>query len=143
MLQLRKAELTDAAVLGVMNEQLIHDERHTNPQRGDQLVQRMRDWLSADYEAAIGTVQDSPALYALWRHQPDGDIFLRQFFVASEFRRQGLGIAAMNQLLDQYWPAGHAVHLEVLTHNHTGQRFWRSVGFAEYSIQMRHPGRES
>ena len=36
-----------------MNQNLIEDERHPNPMSVEALQDRMRDWLSADYDAFV------------------------------------------------------------------------------------------
>jgi len=134
-LRLRDATAEDATPLADMNEQLICDEGHDNPLRGQQLVDRMRDWLGGDYRAAIGEIDGHPVLYALWRTRYDG-IYLRQFFVSRDYRRTGLGREAIATLKQRYWH-GQIVNLDVLIHNERGHQFWRSVGFEDYTIRMR------
>jgi len=121
-----------------MNEQLIEDQRHDNPMRGRQLADRMSDWLAGEYTAALGTVDHVPAFYALWRPDESGGIHLRQFFVARDFRRRGLGRAAIKTLREEYWQT-RRVALDVLIHNERGIGFWRSLGFEDYAIAMRLP----
>ncbi|MGW3496022.1 GNAT family N-acetyltransferase [Streptomyces sp. NPDC001020] len=125
-------------MLAALNEQLIEDQGHENPMRGQQLADRMHGWLAGEYTAALGTVDHAPAFYALWRTDEDGGIHLRQFFVARDFRRRGLGRAAIKTLRDEYWPA-RRVALDVLIHNERGISFWRSLGFEDYAIEMRLP----
>lgn len=139
-LLLRSAGVSDAAVLGALNEQLIEDEGHDNPLRGDRLVERMRGFLTDGYAAALGTVDGWPAVYALWRPDPDGGIYLRHFFVAREYRRLGLGRATLAELRTRFWPAGSRLTLDVLAANERGIAFWRSVGFRERHIAMVLPG---
>lgn len=135
--QIRLAGPKDSRILAEMNEQLIVDQAHENVLRGEQLVDRMASWLNGEYEAALGSVDGRPALYALWRPEGDNAIYLRQFFVARNFRRLGLGKTAIDLLRADHWPAHCRVSLEVLIHNEKGIAFWRSVGFRDYSITMK------
>lgn len=98
----------------------------------------MRGWLAADYRTAIGRVEQTPALYALWRPDESDGIHLRHFFVAREFRRRGLGRAALHALHADFWP-GRTVSLDVLVHNERGIAFWRSLGFQDYALALRRP----
>jgi len=48
-------------------------------------------------------------------------VYLRQYFVARDFRRRGIGGQAIPVLAEEVWPA-----LE----------FWRAVGFVDYLITL-------
>jgi len=139
MLTLRFATVQDVAVLARLNEQLIEDEGHENPLRGQQLADRMRYWLETGYRAALGTLDGQPACYALWRPDENEGIYLRQFFVARPFRRQGVGAAALRVLREDYWKPARQVRLDVLIGNQRGHAFWRATGFTDYSVIMRMP----
>ena len=58
------------------------------------------------------------------------------FVVERRYRRQSLGRQAMHILLTAVWPPDWRVTLNVLTHNHRGQAFWRLLGFSDYLITM-------
>jgi hypothetical protein len=49
----RQATLNDAFLLARLNHQLIHDRDHRNPMTLPELENRMRKWLTTDYEAII------------------------------------------------------------------------------------------
>jgi hypothetical protein len=49
----RQATLNDSSLLAKLNHQLIRDEGHRNPMTVPELENRMRGWLSTDYEAII------------------------------------------------------------------------------------------
>lgn len=136
MLRIRQAGVDDVQLLAAFNERLIEDEGHENPLRGEQLVRRMRDWLTGKYQAALGFVDDTPALYALWRPEEYDGVYLRHFFVARDFRRRGLGRAAMEILHAQYW-YGQRLSLDALVRNQRGVAFWRSLGFQDYALALR------
>lgn len=125
-------------MLAVLNEQLIEDQGHENPMRGRELADRMSGWLAGEYTAALGILDGVPACYALWRPAEGGGIHLRQFFVAREFRRRGVGRRAIAALQDEYWP-GHRITLDVLVGNERGTAFWHSLGFEDHTVAMRSP----
>lgn len=131
----RMATETDVAQLAAMNRQLIRDEGHRNPMSLMELEDRMRGWLRHEYEAILFMVDGATAGYALYRRDQDWT-YLRQFFILPERRRQGLGRAGIQWLLQNQWPAGHRIRLDVLIGNTAGISFWRSVGFHDYCVTM-------
>jgi ribosomal protein S18 acetylase RimI-like enzyme len=147
MLTIRPATHGDVPTLARLNEQLIEDEGHPVPLRGRALAERMRGWLETDYSAALGLVETEtesdrdtdPAVYALWRPDENNAVYLRQFFVARQHRRRGLGTAAPRILREQYWPPATRIRLDVLVTNERGLAFWRSFGFQDHAILMELP----
>jgi len=87
-LSLRSATSGDVPLLTTLNEQLILDEGHQNPMNEAQLAIRMNEWLEAEYEASVFQRDDEIVGYALYREESTV-MYLRQFFIRSEFRRQG------------------------------------------------------
>jgi GNAT superfamily N-acetyltransferase len=134
-LQYRVASAADAVLLARMNRQLIADEGHRNRLTLPELEERLRQWLATEYTAIIFEQDTTPVAYALFRPEA-ASIYLRQFFVARQYRRQGLGRQAMQLLLSDVWPAGWRITLEVLVHNQRGQAFWHAVGFQDYAITL-------
>lgn len=134
----RRASVDDAPLLGALNHQLIADEGHRNPMTVEQLTARMRDWLRAgEYEATLFSQGDEVIAYALHRREPE-HVYLRQFFVCRERRREGVGRRCVDRLLSDVWPP-IPVRLDVLTTNEAGARFWRAVGFADYCLTLERP----
>lgn len=133
----RTASLADCALLAEMNLQLIRDEGHRNPMTVAELERRMRDWLVAgEYTAVIFEQEARPLAYALYCTQADSSLYLRQFFVAREHRRKGIGRGAVELLFSDVWPPGSRVKIQVLCHNEPARRFWSALGFLDYAVSL-------
>ena len=130
----RFATEDDAPLLAELNHQLIQDEGHRNPMDVPQLTERMAKWLKSGYNAIIFE-KGSVVAYALYRNVSDG-IYLRQFFVPEPERRKGYGREAMRLLVEEIFPKGIRVTLDVLAHNEGAQEFWKSVCFSDYFMRM-------
>jgi SAM-dependent methyltransferase/predicted acetyltransferase len=131
----RLAEERDVPLLAQMNKQLIRDEGHRNDMTLGELARRMKEWLEGGYQAVL-IEPDSLAIgYALFRFEQD-HVYLRQFFVSSESRRQGVGRAALAWLWINLWRDAPRVRLDVLLGNEEGLAFWRAVGFQGYCLTM-------
>ena len=138
-MQYRDAAVADSPVLAEMNHQLIQDEGHSNPMSVAELEDRMRGWLQGDYKAIIFSDEQGSIGYALWRPEPEG-VYLRQFLVHRDRRRQGLGRTAMDWLLANTWRDVAHVRLDVLAGNARAISFWRAVGCIDYCLTMVRPG---
>jgi ribosomal protein S18 acetylase RimI-like enzyme len=134
-LQYRMATAEDIALLARLNRQLIEDEGHRNRMTLPELAERLRQWLTTEYTAVIFEQGPLPVAYALFRPEADS-IYLRQFLVERQYRRQGIGRQAMQLLLSDIWPAGQRITLDVLVHNRRGQAFWHALGFQDYAITL-------
>lgn len=129
----RRATVGDAPLLADMNRQLREDEAPlAEPLRVD-FESRMLGWLSGEYSAVLFELNAVPVAYALWRDHEGRGVYLRQFFVARDRRRQGLGRRAIELLVSEVLPPGTDVTLEVLDQNPTGLAFWRALGFCSYA----------
>lgn len=130
-----RATPEDAGLIAAMNKQLIEDERHENPMTVAELTERMRGWLESDYAAFLFKAELNTMGYALinTKEQP---AYLRQFFIARDQRRQGLGTAAFRALCETFGES--ALDLDVLAWNQNAIAFWKSLGFAERSVRMRY-----
>lgn len=135
MLTMRMATDADAPILASLNHQLIRDEGHRNPMTEPELEARMRGFLRGRYAAVMFYRDDAVVAYVLYRTTADGGIYLRQFFVTPDARREGVGREAV-ALLRTLWPTGTRVTVEVLSGNEIAQSFWRSMGFADYSLTL-------
>jgi GNAT superfamily N-acetyltransferase len=131
----RHASQTDIRLLAALNRQLIEDEGHRNAMSIAELGDRMRAFLAGEYRAVLFERDGRLVAYALWAQRGDG-LYLRQFFVVREARRDGIGRAAMAILRKDVWPQDMRLYLEVLTANQRGLAFWRSLGFADYAVTL-------
>ncbi len=134
-IEYRLASEEDAHVIALMNKALIQDENHRNPMTPMELEKRMTHWLSSDYQSVLFENDGKAVGYALFRDEDDY-VYLRQFFVQSEFRRQGVGQAAVGWLRENAWSSDRPVRIEVLVDNVAAIRFWRAVGFKDYCLTM-------
>ena len=130
----REASGSDMPLLAEWNHQLIRDEGHRNPMTVPQLAERMSRWLQGDYRAVVFSA-DAPVAYALFKPEQEL-VYLRQFFVSRDRRREGHGRAALDILRHQVWPQGVRLTVEVLCSNHAALAFWRSVGYRDYSLLL-------
>lgn len=132
----RYVEASDIAQLVTWNRNLQEDEG-SEPMSVDLLRPRMHRFLAGNYEAVIFSETATPVGYALFRptdvdlEGPDG-IFVQQFFITREHRRNRMGATAFALIANEIRP-GHKIILEALTTNARGQAFWRSMGFEPYS----------
>lgn len=139
---LRPALPADCALLARMNKHLIEDERGRNPMTVEQLERRMSRWLArGEYQVEL-IETDRPVGYIVYRTGPDEFfpeqkvVYLRQFFIARECRRKGLGRAAIMLWMEDRVSEGSRVILEVLSRNRAGLEFWRSLGFSDYAYVL-------
>ena len=131
----RVATAADLPTLARMNQQLIEDEGHRNPMNLAQLETRLRSMLKGDYTATLFEWESQLVAYALWREEPDW-VYLRQFFVARDYRRRGIGSRAVRRLAGEIWPPGKRIRVDVLIGNQPALEFWRAVGFVDYLITL-------
>ena len=134
-MEIVRATEADAQTLALMNKMLIEDEGHRNPMTFAELTERMRRWLGGEYRAYLIIVEKSVAGYCLFKEEIDF-VYIRQFFVAREQRREGIGRQAIERLSDEVWPRGKRLRLDVLTANPSGIQFWRRCGFSDYCLTM-------
>ena len=131
----RLATLKDAPLLGRLNVQLIEDEGHRSPLTVTQLTDRMRDWLATVYTGVIFEDERGVVAYAVYQEEVD-QVYLRQFFVVRDRRRQGLGRLAMHLLFREIWPQKKRLTVSVLADNLPARAFWRAVGYTDYSLTL-------
>ena len=134
----RTATLADIETLAELNHQLIADEGADNPWSVPQLAERMAEWLEGRYRAVLFEEGGAPVAYALYRD--DGEsIYLRQFFVTRERRRTGVGRDAIARLVNEVFPPGKRVVVEVLAKNARAMAFWHAMGFVDYFMTLERP----
>lgn len=139
----RYATGEDIGALGAMNRQLADDEGSRNPMSVEALTARMEKWLSEGWQAVLFLANHQTIGYALFKLGHDyydpaiPDVYVRQFFIARDRRRQGIGRQAFRLLTKACFPAGSHIYLDVLATNPRGQQFWAALGFQAYSHAMR------
>ena len=129
------ATTADAPLLARMNHRLIRDEGHRNAMSLAELQTRIEGWLGGEYQAVLFADETGPAGYALFRRDDD-HIYLRQFFVEPDRRRQGIGRSAITWLIENAWNQTPRIRLEVLVGNSTALGFWRALGFVDYCVTL-------
>lgn len=133
-LKLKVCTDEDLDLLAVLNKQLIEDEQHDNKMNLEQLRERMKGFIHSDYKAYLFENDFKTIGYALVDHTRN-PLYLRQFFICRDVRRQGYGKTAFHELL-KYLDT-ETVDIEVMAWNERGIGFWRALGFKERSIYMR------
>jgi GNAT superfamily N-acetyltransferase len=136
-IKFRQGTEIDFDLLAEWNHQLIADEGHRNPMNVAELRKRMGDWIKGEHAAIIFSESEDLA-YALFK-ETDSEIYLRQFFVRRDRRREGIGRDAMNILFNRVWPKKKRLTVDVLAANASGIAFWRSVGFHDYCLSLEIP----
>jgi len=136
-LTFRVAAAADLPHLASWNKQLIEDEGHDNTMSLEELAVRMRNWLTTEYQALIfeDPAAPAPVAYALLRDTPEW-VHLRQFFVARDCRRRGIGARAVALLRDSVFPPDKPVIVEAMAWNQPALSFWRAVGFADRYVGL-------
>jgi predicted acetyltransferase len=114
---------------------LICDEGHRNPMTVPELEERMRGWLSGEYEAMLFEENEEVTAYAVYSEQPS-EIYLRQLFVVRSNRSRGIGRRAVEILRSQVWPESKRLTVAVLVANSRAIAFWRAVGYTDYSLTL-------
>jgi GNAT superfamily N-acetyltransferase len=135
---LRQPTADDLSRLGEWNAALIRDEGHDNPMSVAELTERMREWLAGEYRGRIFVCDDVDAGYALYRDLPEF-VHLRQFYVAPEWRRRGIGAAALRVLREREFPASKRVLVEAMSWNAAALAFWRACGFGDRYVGLEAP----
>lgn len=140
---IRKATNDDLQLLAKMNKKLIIDEGSRNPMTEDQLKERMAGWLLGEWEIEIVTSETDVVGYAVYQYRKDEfypekkHIYVRQFFIEREFRGKGYGTEALRCLIEQSFPIGVEITIEVLESNPRGHNFWSKFGFTPYCTTMK------
>lgn len=97
-MQLQKCSIKDVAKLALLNKQLIEDEKSDNAMNINELEKRMKEFLETDYSAYF-FIEDSQIVgYALIRNT-DNPVYLRQFLIDRNYRKNHYGTQAFQMLL--------------------------------------------
>ena len=124
-MQLQKCTMIDVPKLALLNKQLIDDEKSDNPMNINELETRMKGFLETDYSAYF-FIEDRQIIgYALIRNTSN-PVYLRQFLIDRDYRKQHYGVQAFQMLL-QYLDIKE-IDLEVLPWNKNGLAFGSIAG---------------
>lgn len=129
----RLATTDDVPLLAGLNRQLREDEVPGAGPFAIDFEEKMRARLAGEYTAVVFELLGNPVAYALYRANEAGGIFIRQFFVVRDRRREGLGRAAFELLTTEVLPHGSGISLEVLEGNTAALAFWSALGFSPYA----------
>jgi len=124
----------DIPQLANFNKQLIEDEKSDNPMSVSELEKRMDDFLTTEYDAYFFEKDSVIVGYALVK-KSCSPLYLRQFFIGREYRKNHCGTEAFHALLE--YLEVESIDIEVLSENEAGNHFWESLGFKEVSRYMR------
>ena len=142
-LGIRRALEADMILLASMNKHLIEDEGSQNPMNLKELEDRMRNWYHADWNIDILHIDDKVVGYTVYQYreqaydQNQRDIYIRQYFIQREYRKQGYGQQGINLLREKRFEEIKTIIIEVLNSNSNGMRFWSKMGFQAYSTTMK------
>lgn len=134
-MQIQECTIADVQKLAALNKQLIDDEKSDNPMTINELENRMSEFLNTEYSAYFFIVDSQIIGYALVKKTVE-PIYLRQFLIDRNYRKQHYGKQAFQMLL-QYLDIKE-IDLEVLPWNKNGLAFWKHCGFNETCIAMRY-----
>lgn len=137
IMNIKKCNLKDVKTLAVLNKQLIDDEKSDNSMNIEELEERMISFLTTDYSAYFFEVDNNIVGYALVKTTCN-PLYLRQFLIDREYRKQHYGTEAFHSLI-KYLGINN-IDIEVLSWNEAGKKFWESCGFNEISRYMRYEG---
>ncbi len=130
-------------LLASMNKRLVEDQGSRNPYTLGEFEERIGKWLNGEeWQIDLFERAESTVGYSVYRFQADyyfpeqEVVYLRQFYIESEYRGRGLGRAAYRLLATQRF-GGKEVSIDVLATNPGGQEFWAKLGFEPYLVAMK------
>ena len=133
-LSIRRATQNDLDLLISMNLQLMSDEQYDRPLEMPAVRTRMQHFISdRNFGAFLFLANDAVAGYAVMELDKT-PLYLRHFFIQSEFRRKHIGTSCFKLLLKQL--KTDTIDLDVMVWNTRGFGFWKSLGFSERCISM-------
>lgn len=132
----------DVPLVAKWNIQLHEDEAST-PMTVEAAEDRYRRWLKGGtFQGALCIVNNEPIGYIIFEHRPvhpdlraSESVYVRQFFICRDSRRNHYGTTAFNVFLNTYVPQTANVILNVKSSNPAGQKFWESLGFNPENIE--------
>jgi len=142
-LLLKEANVDDVHMLTELNQELIREENSENPMTYAQLYDRMSGFLDNHWRAVFLMLNDEIAGYALFRERENGfdpnqkEIYIRQYLIRKNYRGEGWGRTGIQLLMFSVFPPNATILIDVLESNPEGRKFWESMGFQPYYLNMR------
>ena len=141
LVNVRPLDKQDLPQVAQWNVQL-HEDEGSPPLSVDAAAKRLRRWFEdGTFQGAIFLGDGHPVGYVLYEHRPvHADqraahrVYVRQFFISRESRREGTGTAAFETFVRKLVPKNVNVVLEVKESNSSGQRFWESLSFKPIGV---------
>lgn len=135
-MELRRASVEDLEILTAMNLLLREDEKMDNNMTENEVRKRMRFFIkSKRYEVFLFQEREIIKGYIVIEifRKP---LYIRQFFVKREFRRQGIGTCVLDMIL-QYFNTKE-IDVDVLVWNTNAIAFYEKYGFRRRYLGMRY-----
>ena len=142
-LSLRAACPDDLHDLARMNKQLIEDEGSENPMDLNALQDRIKGWMSGDWQIDLLAASGAVVGYAVYRFRSHPyaedarEVYLRQYFIRRDCRRAGYGLQGIELLCSERFQGAETVVVDVLAGNAAGLTFWDKAGFATFVLTKR------
>ena len=139
----RPFEDNDLSKIARWNTELHEDEGST-PMSVADAESRLRAWLLEDkFDGAIFEVDGEEVGYILYERREASPeerdskpaIYVRQFYIARDHRRQGIGSLAFRRFKAKHGMGEVRLVLDVKATNPLGQRFWEQLGFVPQHIE--------
>lgn len=131
---LQKAEPGQLELLLEMNLALMEAERYDRPLSRESLRERWESFLSDErFAVFLFMLNGRIAGYSVI-HVNDEPKYIRHFYIKSDYRGQGAGRAAFEELLLEL--KADEIDLDVMAWNGGGVAFWKSLGFKERTLGL-------
>ena len=125
-MEIKECSIDDVPLLAKMNQLFFEEEEPETNLSLPHLEERMKGYINSEYEAFFFVVDDKIVGYALCSKSKT-PVYLRQFFIGRNDRRNGYGKQAFRLLIEHLGVPESNV--DVYAWNDTAIRFWRSLGF--------------
>lgn len=124
-----------ASKLAILNQALIIEEGGDTDLSFDGLTQRMRHWLTGDYQAVVAQMGEQLVGYCLFIVETNR-VYVRQLYVVENQRRAGHGRALLDWV-EANTPEQLPLHLKVLVGNDRVLGFYHKLGYHTHAHELR------
>ncbi len=131
----RTANIDDVGYLAKMNLNLYAEGEHQREKTLPQLEERFRYYINdSRWNINIVLLEGADNGYILWRFEDD-DVYVRHFWLNSDYRGSGLSANVLDWLNDKYWN-NKRIRIQMFASNEKMRSFWKVQGFKERSVIM-------